>query len=115
MGHVLTPAYLCTAGSSKQQPYLLNDGKCLLSLQADALVEMTSGTGNLPHQYEAVQQAASFAAPGHDRMQFREVAMLIMNLLAQDMSERWSAQDVCKHVWLTEAVAAPFVGCPVAF
>ena len=79
------------SGFQQATSFYLDDGKCLLSLQADALVEMTSGTGNLPHQYEAVQQAASFAAPGHDRMQFREVAMLIMNLLAQDMSERWSA------------------------
>ena len=79
------------------------------------MAALTSGSGHLPHQYEAVQEAASFTAPGHDEMQFREVAMLIMNLLAENMSQRWTAQDVCKHEWLTEAVAAPFVGCPVAF
>jgi hypothetical protein len=111
---VLAPIYSVYSKFQQATSFYLNDAICPLFMQANAMVEMASGTGNLPHQYEAVQEAASFTAPGHDEMQFQEVAMLIMNMLTEDVSERWTAQDVCEHEWLTEAVAAPFVGCPMA-
>ncbi len=88
--------------------------KAQLEVQADAMAALESGTGGPPEQVEAIQGAASFTAPGHDGTQIRQMATLIMDLLTEEASDRYTAEDVCQEEWLTRAVAVPYIGCPIA-
>ncbi len=88
--------------------------KAQLEVQADAMAALASGTGGPPEQLEAIQGAGSFTAPGHDGTQIQQMATLIMDLLTEEASDRYTAEDICQEEWLTRAVAVPYVGCPVA-
>ena len=75
------------------------------NLQAEDLQTCASGSGPLTNQMAAVLAAASFKAVDYDVMQqFHQITMLIISLLIKDVSDRWSAVDMCSDNWFVEAV-----------
>ncbi len=87
---------------------------CCAAAQVESVEACVRGAGPLPWQFQAVQQAASFSAAGHDTaLQAQQVNMLLVSMLSLDAPKRCTSVKLCKTRWLAKAMATPLPRCPL--